>query len=238
MDVWAVIAGAVVLVALTLCLVIATVCIRMLREKPGKPVLADGSAALIAGSIGLFGVLVTGVFVITTFRIDESTDLIAAQAREMVWEVEAALGELRNVADETARLGERLDERLESLARRDVERAAGIETILVTSLRELELGQTVPLSLTEGETVPLIFDASQSGLYRLDVFGIDGFDSFLTLHEGPNEIDAIAASDDDGGDDLDSRIEIFLEAGPYRIVVEELYGLAGTCQVRVSMIDG
>ena len=66
----------------TLCVAIAIVCFRMLQETQGKPKLAEGQIAILAGSIALFGILVTAVFVITAFRIDENTERVATDIAE------------------------------------------------------------------------------------------------------------------------------------------------------------
>ena len=69
-TIWIIIGTSVILVALTLCLCVTTVCIRMLRKDTASPSVAQLQTGVMAGSIALFGILVTGVFVITVFRID------------------------------------------------------------------------------------------------------------------------------------------------------------------------
>lgn len=93
------------MVALTLCLSILTVCIRMLREEPSKPALTSHHTAVTAGSIALFGVLITGVYLITAFSIDQRAagveqrveDTVAMLVRSSIEnEVSPALAEFRD----------------------------------------------------------------------------------------------------------------------------------------------
>ena len=73
------------LVALTLCVAIAVLSYRLWHAKQGVATGAssDGQIALLAGSIALFGVLISGIFLFTTFRIDEGAHRAASEtARE------------------------------------------------------------------------------------------------------------------------------------------------------------
>ena len=78
------IGSAITLVALTLCISISTMCFRMLREKREKPAFEQGQVAVLAGSIALFGILITGVFFITAFRMDQTARSVAESVAKQV----------------------------------------------------------------------------------------------------------------------------------------------------------
>ena len=76
--------------------------------------------AILAGSIGLFGVLVAGVFVITAFRIDQGAERIEAQAT-------AATGRLNELMD---RHNQQMDSHDEQMAAYEVQMVSMREEFL------------------------------------------------------------------------------------------------------------
>lgn len=78
-TIWTITGAAIVLVSLTLCIAIAAVCVRMLIEEPSEPALARYHTGILAGSVALFGILITAVFFITAFRIDEGVEDMVTQ---------------------------------------------------------------------------------------------------------------------------------------------------------------
>ena len=67
------------LVSFTICIVIATLCYRTLNQGDNNgPIYSN--PPLLTFTISLFGILITGVFVITTFRVDDSARQIATEA--------------------------------------------------------------------------------------------------------------------------------------------------------------
>ena len=115
------IGSAITLVALTLCISISTMCFRLLRERREKPAFEQGHVAILAGSIALFGVLITGVFFITAFRVDQAVQGVVEDAREVVREAEARVNRMNIL---TARL------------------AVGIRTLTAQHLEGLESRDT------------------------------------------------------------------------------------------------
>jgi hypothetical protein len=101
-----------------------------------------------------------------------------------------------------------------------------VETGLQANTIPISVGQTYDGYMQPGQEVlyGLTLASAQSVVIDFRRTGSAEFDPFLRLynHAG-GEID----SDDDGGGDLNSRIERFLEAGTYLIEVSDIWGSNG-----------
>ena len=90
------------------------------------------------------------------------------------------------------------------------------------------------VELVENASVSLDFEAETNATYRIDVVGIShDFDAYMNLYAIDAEFSTHIETNDDGGNDLNARIVRDLEAGQYRLVVEEFTGFAGDCEVSV-----
>lgn len=210
------IAISIVLVALTLCIAIAALSIRMWRTNQGvaNGVSSDGQTALLAGSIALFGILISGIFLFTTFRIDEGAQRAASEAaRERATEVaEEVVTELQDQIS-------RLSAAVEQLTRR-----ASLHSAL-----EIQVGTPVMVEFLAKESRSFGFSAPTYGTYVIEVEAVTpDFDPVLYLYEG----DALV-EDDDGVGPV-ARVVAPLAAGVYRIRVEEPAGLSGICIISIT----
>ena len=81
----------------------------------------------------------------------------------------------------------------------------------------------------------LRFNINEDALYIIDAVGDEDFDSYIDLYWiDQNEH---IASDDDGGGNLNSRLELELENGIYEVLVSELFGRAGRVTVSVTRVN-
>ncbi|AMD01966.1 hypothetical protein [Halomonas chromatireducens] len=77
---------------------------------------------------------------------------------------------------------------------------------------QLPIGQPIEAWLEAGARDAYTFRLDEAGIYRLDMMSSD-LDAFLEL-----EGEGLFLSDDDGGNNLDARIEAHLEPGEYRAI--------------------
>jgi hypothetical protein len=88
------------------------------------------------------------------------------------------------------------------------------------SAKEISLGTAQQHTFTTGDDVDwVMFRISRAGRYTIRARGVNstGFDTYIELYdEDYNNID----SDDDGGEDYDSRLSVRLQAGTYYLKVE------------------
>ena len=211
------IAFSIFLLALTLCAAIAALSIRVWRANQGvaKGASSDGQTALLAGSIALFGILISGIFLFTTFRIDEGAQRAASEAaREHATEV---VGEVvTGLQDQISRVSATV----EHLTRR---------TSLHFAL-EIQVGTPVMVEFLAKGGRSFDFSAPTYGTYVIEVEAVTpDFDPVLYLYEG----DAIV-EDDDGGSGSVARVVAPLGAGVHRIRVEEPEGLPGICIISIT----
>ena len=227
-------------VVVTICLAMAMVCFRATQ---GQPVAIEGQLAILAGSIALFGILITGVFVITAFRIDERSQETARIAADIAREsartaYEAEMQDLLEMHDvQMEEMSEQFSARLMTVAEQASRRSSilsGVSTNTGTAA-DLEIGVPERLVLTENESRSLEFVVPTSGTYAIDVIAItQEFDPFLYLYDGIAPDAEVLEDNDDGGAGLNSHIERTLAPGRYRIRVEELGGFPGECQVLIT----
>lgn len=82
--IWLPMGAPVLLVTLTLCFVVARLSARALSGGHDRSVPLQGSMAVFASSIALFGVLITCVFFITAYRVDAGVRLeVRHQANQL-----------------------------------------------------------------------------------------------------------------------------------------------------------
>jgi hypothetical protein len=88
------------------------------------------------------------------------------------------------------------------------------------SAKEISLGTAQQHTFTTGDDVDwVMFQISRAGRYTIRARGVNStdFDTYIELYdEDYNSID----SDDDGGEDYDSRLSVRLQAGTYYLKVE------------------
>ena len=82
------------------------------------------------------------------------------------------------------------------------------------------------------------FTLGQAGSVEIDLFST-AFDAFLTLREGTDIEGRLVASDDDGGQGTNSRIDTALSAGTYTIEATSYGpGVTGAFTLRVTAAGG
>ena len=253
-----VIAAAIALVSFTLCGAIGVMCIRLLQvntTKPLTPSSVEGQFALLAGSVALFGILITGVFVITALRVEDNATAVATEAanrrlnvvvdshqRQMASFQRAHDTEIAQMRNEHMRLMDRISSEhaqamgdLRELVRTGLARAAqqaaplrrGTVTESTNDLIGTD-GEPRQLVFLEDQVRALEFTVRETATYRIDAMArTEGFDPYLYLYQG----EQVIYDDDDGGGGLNARLEVELEPGVYRIEVEELWGDEGICVV-------
>lgn len=212
-------AFSVFIVAVTLSLVIGTLGYRLMRRgrssgsdtEPG-----EWQNGILAGSIALFGILITGIFVFMTFRIDTgaqraaraaATNVAEQRVREMREDVarttrDIAIAEAQSTANDVAiRIANRelqdIRDRAEDAARETAREVARE----ITSAELRDMGDDVTDRLEhferrndyrEGTTVPDPDDAEPASLgrqtSRLDAFGERLFQ--LELQDGNYSLEA------------------------------------------------
>ncbi len=228
-------------VALTLCAAICALSYRVLgASRAGSGASTDGQTALLAGSIALFGVLISGIFVFTTFRIDEGAQLAAGNAaRERATTVATQVAtELATklVGGEVNRLENEITDRLgtavEQLTRRS-SLLSGVSTPGLENSTVIQVGSPVTVEFLREQSRTFEFSVTAAGRYVIDAIGVSpDFDAFLYLYSNGR----IVEDNDDGGEGLNSRLDVELTEGVHRIRVEELTGFPGTCQISVAQV--
>ena len=229
------IAFSIVVVAITLCIVMGVLCFRLLAGHTSRPIdPTQAQFALVAGSIALFGVLITGVFVITTFRVDTGARQIAMQAAdEGVNEIaEQIVGQL---AERVLR-----ESRNEILGEAVIRAEDAIHTEDDTPQdAENQLMVGYPLTISVDPDTETRFDllVEQEGTYRIDAKGLEGFDPFLYVYSITPEGPQLERVDDDGGEDFDSRVEMELHQGVrYFAQVAGYLDSTGECVLSLSRV--
>lgn len=262
-----VVALAVVLTALTLCATMGIMCFRLMATHTTKPITTstvEGQFALLAGSIALFGVLITGVFVITSFRIQDTaravaTDIATTRAAQARTSQEEALRSFRQAHDQQME-GFRLTHEDELRSMRDMYENEARE---LASLNQQRLDAAVQqltrrMEFLTGRDDPILRVGAQPILVGNEQTVVVAEEQLLTLMfsvpaAGRYRIDARAidigfdpylylynedgvlwAEDDDSGEGLNAQIEENLQAGTYYIGLEELGGRRGECMVLVT----
>ncbi len=208
----------ILVVAVTLCAAIGALSFRILggSRGAGAGASADGQTALLAGSIALFGILITGIFLFTTLRIDEGAQRAASEAaRERATEVAEEV--VRELQDQISRL----TAAVKQLTQRSI----------VLSAFEIQVGTPVMVEFFAEESRTLDFSAPTYGTYIIEVEGVTpDFDPLLYLYEDGTMIE----DDDDSGAGSNSRVMVPLGAGVHTIRVEEAAGLPGICLISIT----
>ncbi len=206
----------VVLVALTLCAAIAALSYRMWRADQG--VASGGSSdtqmALLAGSIALFGVLISGIFLFTTFRIDEGAQRAASEAAR-----ERATAAAEEVVEGLQDQVSRLDNALALLTGKSSPQSAS----------EFQVGTPVMVKLLAKESRSFEFSAPTFGTYSVEVEAVTpDFAPVLYLYEDGR----IAGQDTGGG--ANARVSAPLSAGIHTIRIEDPAGRPGFCTILIT----
>ena len=168
------IALSILIVSVTISVAIGAICLRLLRPNDSAATTShlEGQVPIVAGPIALFGILITGVFVITTFRIDTGARQIAREAVDTI--LPALTMELRTEAVEEAML------LADSARRAERENARGIESVL-----QVEVAQEV--EVVADRTLRFRLEGTTGGTYRIDAMGIEGFDPFIYIYAATDE---------------------------------------------------
>ena len=254
------------IVSLTTSIAIATICYRILRPGSSNPAPPRDTAPLLTLTIALFGILITGVFVITTFRVDESARQVASAAADQALSDEilneridaqlpAAIDkELIAVLPETVRaaldgpLEELLPVVVHELIVRVQNDAIAMAVARSVSARAAELGDLPVAAELRGEfsqrvQVPfggeswLSFTLRTEGTYSIRTESSDRFDPFIYVYEASGGSLRLMRVDDNGGNDFNARLDLELRANvTYYIQVQGNTGSSGGCNVVVAQI--
>lgn len=214
-------------------------------------------------SVMMFGVLITGIFVFMTFRIDRGAQNEARQTSERVAR-EVVVGIAREAAGKAAE--GMVDESRESIAnfssaivevlRRwaeesDLEDLADRINRLARTDLELILQAQPPQDTTnlevdsdserrvvgEGDSpVWFRFDVMTGGMYRIMTRELSNFDPVIYLYFMQGESLRFLSYDDDSGEGiLDSRLEVELTPGAHYIAVRDFDGDGGEFSISVVL---
>lgn len=214
----------------------------------------------------MFGVLITGIFIFMTFRIDRGAQSEARRTAEEVAErvaervVERVAGEAADqVAEESekaiANLGsaifgtliqggeesDRLDHlgSLDSLERTDI--GLFLQVQPPQDATDLEVGSE-PERHVVGEGDPPVwfrFDVTTAGMYRVavrDFYGDLSFDPVIYLYSIEDGSLSFVSYDDDSGGGLDSRLDAELIPGAHYVAVREFNGSGGDFSIEVVLL--
>ena len=255
------VAVSIFLVALTICIAIAALCYRVLNQNNNAaPVY---SASLLSITISLFGILITGVFVITTFRIDDGARQVATEA------VEERLDEILPATVER-RVQERLDEIVpETVAEQTLAATTDLLPVITGQLTdrlsndaineavfratwarqaelrrppdtaaEITVGSDQSVEVSSQDGYWLYFEAGSEGTYVIRADGIGGFDPFIYVYESSgSDTLKLVQSDDDGGGGRSARVDVDLSSdGTYYVQVQGFGGSRGECTVSVEAL--
>lgn len=96
----------------------------------------------------------------------------------------------------------------------------------------LELDQPVSAWLQADKEDVYQLSLTEAGTYQIDMIS-DDIDAYLEL-----EGQGVILSDDDGGEDLNARIQSFLEAGEYRVIARSFDdGAVGSYQLSLTPVN-
>ena len=223
--VWLFLAFAILIAVGTLCYYMVDVIRRMRRNERDNTTLTEGHMRIITGNIALFGILITAVFFITAFRIDQGVTVQeAAAAAQMALEA---------------------TEEVESRVQQNFDKILGIENRQQTESRTDLIPQQISIyeqeqgSLIQEESIAIFnFNVSEDARYRIDVEGQEDFDPVVELFRVDNNYEdpEFVTYDDDSGGDLNARIEWNLDSGEYQIRVEEFNGDSGDFEVSIRRL--
>lgn len=223
---------AILLVAFTTSIVMGVIAWK-LYKLPSTASMSDWQPGLTAGSVALFGTLIAGVFVITTFRIDRGFGGQAVRVQEIAEKV--AQKELRDSTEAAVQKATRVAAELRVGARvGDIRTGAAF-----INAKNIDLGKVERLNLRARERVSRKLIVKEKGAYRIEVRAIrDGFDPVVYLYEPTSDDGEWTALD---FNDSVSRRELYMERtlndGKYYIEIEELVGEAGECTILVQRIN-
>ena len=247
-----VIALSILMVSVTIAFAIGALCLRLLWRNDSAATTShvEGQFPILAGTIALFGILITGVFVITTFRVETGArQEAAAAAHAAVTEVVPSVAQTmlpRVVTDLLRQMDDEFIDRLidanltEAVLRADSARHTE-ELPEITGdngAPTLEVGMPYLAQIVPGESWRFRLDVPTEGIYSIDAMGVDEFDPFIYVYakDDGGSLELIEANDD-GGEGLDSRVEMNLAEGViYVVEVEGYFGSAGQCTMLVSLI--
>ncbi len=176
--------------------------------------------ALTATMIALFGILISGIFLFMSLQI---TNTARQSAREI------AIAEVGKVAQTAAALASIAIEPELKRLRDSIERSNFADlpnqTNQVFDLSPGDQPLNIVLAVDEIAHINLV-DLEIGAQYQIDAEGLGGFDSVLELFEANDDMaydDNFLDFDDDGGDDVNSRIVFTAEETQEPGVMEEYY---------------
>lgn len=234
-----IIVGSIALITIVLSLVMASLALQASRDSPRKFATehAGWQTAFFSSTIALFGILIAGLFVFMSFRVDRE----AQQAAERVAE-KAAVQSAERVAEQAA------NEFMDQAAKRVQQLAAGLATGSMQLAPEqidstLIPGSSVTLSVAEGRTW-VEFQPSTSKRYNIQAVSLESdvgsIDPIIYLYareqfEEPAIMRFLVQNDDINDDNLNAQLEMDLEEdGIYYLGVESWFGARGEVEVSVS----
>ena len=191
----------------------------------------EWTAILVASTVALFGILISGIFLFMTLQINTSAERAAAVAA-----VRTAESEMRN-----------LEPRIISTAQQTAQDT--VKDQFSSFAQSLERGQEIDIPEIEPDS-EIVVDIQLDSIerrrlnvqdrepYIISARGLtQSFDTELFLYEvqsiGDETVLVLLDHNDDYLDTLDSRIEITLDPGNYLIDVREWSGSEGRAELSV-----
>ena len=206
---------------------------------PRGPAIESSSwqVAFFSATIALFGVLMAGLFVYMSFRVDRGARQAAEAEARRVAEATAA-----SVAAEAAQ--ESILDGIKRVQELAAQIAQGSSRLQPDEAAELTIGERVALEVDGQDRVWAVFRPREEQAYRFDV--LDGDDdrfvdpiAYLYVEqESPDEaigLMRLIAENDDGGENLDARLDRQLEAGTYYLGIGILGETRGIVEVLVTV---
>ncbi len=212
--------------SLTLAVAMASLTRRALRPQsqfPSGRGHVEGQTTILAGSIALFGILITGVFVITTFRIGTDSEVIVERiAPEIVRSITPDISEAARANELSHYLA------ASSQIGRIRENSQGTE---------VRLDQQTDLTVDAGGS-ELSLVSPGTGTYRIYVAGMDNFDPLVSVAQGSGDEFRVLGIDDDSGAGFDAQLDVdLIREATYTIAVTGFLGETGAARVLVSELE-
>lgn len=257
------------LMALVLGFALLCLSVRVIRPPAtGPSVTGDNiwQTTFFSSTIALFGVLIAGLFIFMSFRLDREARQTAAAAAERI--AETAAQEMKNSMNQA------IDVAIKRLHQTGTALSAGLLRLVPEDIRPLTVGSTLELEDVDAQRQVIEFSANVAGTYLItaraetgasdesdvaadldpppgSLFGFLGLgrtrriDPAIYLYalepqeQGELRLMKQLAEDDDGAAEgsLDSRLQIRLTDGTYFLEVHSL-GAPGDVSVSVRRLLG
>ena len=237
------------LMSVALVAVMCSLVLQILRSSPGTHAIESSSwqNTFFSATVALFGILIAGLFVFMSFRIDRE----AREAAERVASDVAAAAANKALQGFTDLAAERLlvgTKRVQEIA---AQIAEGSSRRVPEDSQIVQIGQlTQFIADGQGRTwFRFEVGPEQDQTYRIDAEGgetntndimfVDPIVYLYELDRGDDQnIDLIrlVSENDDGGDGFNARLEMDLDAGVYYFGIGTFAELGGAVNVLVSTV--